>query len=123
MIQTNVTADVKHCEDCEQLFFGVGKCLVTEALLEFFRMVDTNEKPTQNLPNFAYIITDEQKASYVTNTLDKYLDQYVFVTGKDGQQSTPFGSDGLCCYLVNMLKSFIHLADYKDAIATSVHCA
>ena len=46
----NVTADVKHFEDCEQLFMSIGKCFVVEALLEFFQMADTMQKPSQMLP-------------------------------------------------------------------------
>ena len=71
-------------------------------------MADTNKKPTQNAP--------DPKKLYITNTLDKFLDQYIFVAGSE--EVPPFGSDGICCYSVNMMKSFIILADFKDAVAT-----
>ena len=116
MNRRNVTVDVKHYEDCEQLFLSVGKCFVVEAFLEFFKMADTKQKPTRNDPYFACTISDEQKKNCITNTLDKFLDQYIFVDEND--EIPPFGSDGICCYSVNMIKSFIILADIKDAVAT-----
>ena len=44
--------------------------------------------------------TDEQK-KYIVNTLDKFLEQYISITEKD----QPFGTDGVCQYSVNLLKS------------------
>jgi hypothetical protein len=43
----NVTVDVKHFEDCEQLFMSVGHCYLIEALLEFFKMDKTDESVTK----------------------------------------------------------------------------
>ena len=83
MNRRNVTVDVKHYEDCEQLFLSVGKCFVVEAFLEFFKMADTKQKPTWNDLDFACTISDEKKKIYITNTLDKFLDQYIFVDGND----------------------------------------
>ena len=57
--------------------------------------------------------TDEQK-KYIVNTLDKFIEQYISITEKD----QPFGTDGVCQYSVNLLKSFMILADMKDAVAT-----
>ena len=54
----NVTADVKHFEDCEQLFMSMSKCFVVKTLLEFFQMTDTKQKPNQNAPNS---LDEEQK--------------------------------------------------------------
>jgi len=33
-----MTIDVKHFEDCKQLFLTVGKCFAVEALMTFFGM-------------------------------------------------------------------------------------
>ena len=74
---------MKHYEDCEQLLLSVGKCFVVEAFLEFFKMADTKQKPTWNDLDFACTISDEKKKIYITNTLDKFLDQYIFVDGND----------------------------------------
>ena len=54
----NVTVDVKHYEDCEQLFVSVGFCFVVEALLEFFQMADTKQKPTANGPHSIQRLTE-----------------------------------------------------------------
>jgi hypothetical protein len=60
----NVTADVKHYEDCEQLFLSVGKCFVIEALLEFFQMNDAKCKPTANGPHSVHIFQEDYQKSY-----------------------------------------------------------
>ncbi len=109
-----MTLDVKHYEDCEQLFLSVGRCFVVEAFLEFFQMCDTKQKPSRNGPNMAYMTTDEQKENFILNTLDKFLDEYIFIKEED----EPFGTDGVCHYSANLLKSFMVLADMKDAVAT-----
>ena len=118
-----VTKDVKNYEDCEQLFLSVGKCFVVEAFLEFFQMDDATCKPAQNAPNYACVITDEQKKKYISNTLDKFIDKYIFDDNnedgdEDENEESSFSSDGVCCYSVNVIKSFIVLADIKDAVAT-----
>ena len=50
-----MTVDVKHYEDCKQLFFSVGKCFVIEALLELFQMDNTKHKPTANSPHSVHV--------------------------------------------------------------------
>ena len=109
----NVTVDVKHYEDCEQFFISVGRCFVVEALLEFFNMSDPKHKPLRNGPNMAYITTDEQKKLFIESALDKFLEQYIFI-----EDDQAFGTDDVCHYSVNLLKSFMILADIKDAVAT-----
>ena len=110
----NVTADVKHYEDCEQLFFSVGKCFVIEAIREFFQMADTKDKPTANGPHSVHVLSEVYRQSYLINTVDKFLDEYVFV-GRNKEGAT---ADGVWCYAVNILRSFLLLADIKDAVAT-----
>ena len=51
--------DVKHYEDCEQLFYSVGKCFVIKALLEFFQMDDAKCKPTANGPHSVQVFNEE----------------------------------------------------------------
>ena len=43
----NVTKDIKHYEDCEQLFLSVGRAYTVAALLHFFGM-DSIDDPPQN---------------------------------------------------------------------------
>ena len=102
----NVTVDVKHFEDCEQLFMSVGKCFVVEALLEFFQMSDTKQKPSQNAPNS---LDEEQKDVYIITTVEKFLDEYVFSATSDTEDTSM--RDGVFSYSVNLMSSFLLLAD------------
>ena len=108
----NVTVDVKHYEDCEQLFLSVGKCFVIEALLEFFQMEDAKHRPTANSPHSVKVLTEDYREIYIIDVLDKFLDEYVFC---DGSKEV---SDGVWCYAVNILKCFMLLADFKDAVSS-----
>ena len=117
----NVTLDVKHFEDCERLFLSVGRCYVVEALSEFFQIDDPSQRPTKNSSNMAFTITPVQKKEYMVNVLDKFLHQYIFVNDNDDgddNKGSAFESDGVCHYSVNMIKSYMILADMKDAVAT-----
>ena len=108
----NVTADVKHYEDCEQLFFSVGKCFVIEALLEFFQMDSTTHKPTANNPHSVEVLTEEYRKHYIITVLDKFIDEFVLPGGNKEV------ADGIWCYSVNIIRCFLILADYKDAVST-----
>ncbi len=63
----NVTADVKHYEDCEQLFFSVGRCYVVEALMEFFQMADAKHQPSANGPHSVYVLREEYQKEYMSS--------------------------------------------------------
>ncbi len=110
-----VTVNVKHFEDCEQLFLSVGNCFLLEAFLEFFNTDDATEKPMKNVPDLSSTTSDEQNKIRITSILDKFLDEYIFVS--ESEEDPPLGNDGICLYSVNMIKSFIILADFKDAVA------
>ena len=69
--------DVKHYEDCEQLFYSVGKCFVIEALLEFFQMDDAKCKPTANGPHSVQVFNEEYRKKYIAEVLDKFLDAFI----------------------------------------------
>ena len=107
----NVTLDVKHYEDCEQFFLSVGKCYVTEALIEFFKIENTSQKPNSNFPVHAHLSTEEQKVEYF-EIIDKFLNEYVFLTL---ERST---EDGILSYAVNLMISYMILADFKDAVSS-----
>ena len=114
-----MTADVKHFEDCEQLFMSIGKCFVVEALLEFFQMADTMQKPSQNAPTS---LDEEQKDVYIITTVETFLDEYVFsVTDETAENEVvddTCARDGVFSYSVNLMVSFLLLADLKDAVKT-----
>ncbi len=119
MNRRNVTADVKHYEDCEQLFASVGKCFVIEALLEFFQMADAKHEPMANAPHNPHGLSEAYKKSYIISTLDKFLDEYILFDGtKTSTDLETDQMDGVWCYAVNTVKSFMLLADFKDAVAT-----
>lgn len=85
-----------------------------EAFLEFFHMSDTSQQPSKNTPNMAFMTTDQQKRQYIENTLDKFLDQFILTS----EDEDPFGNDGVAHYAVNLLKSFMLLVNFKDAVAS-----
>ena len=61
----------------------------------------------------AFMTTDEQKKLFIEGTLDKFLEQYVFI-----EDDQAFGTDSVCHYSVSLVKSFMILADIKDTVAT-----
>ena len=83
----NVTTNIKHFEDCEQLFFSIGKCYVLEALMEFFQMADEKQLPTKNAPNE---LEEQQQDVYILTVVDKFLDEFCF-TDNNGDR------DGISC--------------------------
>ena len=118
----NVTADVKHYVDCEQLFYSVGKCYVIEALLEFFQMAGTEHRPTANGPHSVYVLNEEYRKTYILEVIDKFLDEFIFY-GPDEELSDEDVtdedvSDGVWCYGINVIKCFMVLLDFKDAVST-----
>ena len=71
MLQTrNVTKDVKHFEECEQLFLLVGKCYAVEALLNFFNMSAVNDPPRKNNAPYRLMSVKDQKKAYWNEMLD-----------------------------------------------------
>ena len=74
-----VTVDVKHFEDCEQLFVSTGKCFVVEALIQFFNMESKDGQPTQNKPPYHILEFGDNKTLYYNTVLDKFLDEYLIV--------------------------------------------
>ena len=107
---------MKPYEDCEQLFVSVGKCYAIEALMEFFQMDDAKHKPTANGPHSVNMFNEDYCKDYINRTLDKFLDEYIFQADNKEDLSVP--TDGIWCYGINILKSYLLLADIKDAVAT-----
>ena len=107
-----MTVDVKHFENCEQLFFSVGKCFVIEALMEFVQMDDAKCEPIANGPHSVNIFNEAHQKTYIKGILDKFLDEFIFVAGNRKV------ADGVWCYGVNIIKSFMMLADFNDAVST-----
>ena len=90
---------------------GIGKCFVVEALLEFFQMADANQNPLQNAPNS---LDEEQMDVYIITTIEKFLNEYDFSATDDTEDTNT--RDGVFSYSVNLMTSFLLLADFKDAV-------
>ena len=84
-------------------------------------MADTKQKPSQNSPNS---LDEEQKDVYIITTVEKFLDEYVFSATDDdttGNEAVNYTGDtclkdGVLAYSVNLMVSFLLLADVKDAV-------
>ncbi|XP_028415794.1 uncharacterized protein LOC114539367 [Dendronephthya gigantea] len=74
----NVTQDIKHYEDCEQLFLTVGRAYTIVALLQFFGMDDINDSPQIHIPPHDVLHGDGEKQQYFDDVLDKFVDEYLF---------------------------------------------
>ena len=72
-------------------------------------MADAKQKLTANGPHSIQRLTEAYQKRYVNNILDKFLDEYVFIDSDDVSE------DGVWCYGVNIIQSFLVLADIKDA--------
>ncbi len=120
-----MTIDVKHFEDCEQLFMSVGHCYLIEALLQFFNMDNVNESPKSNNPCPPNDLNEDERKLHVLAVLDKFLEEYVFQTSEcsddDGDtidDDDDDDDDGVYNYSINLLKSFMVLVDCKNAVAS-----
>ena len=120
-----MTEDVKHFEDCEQLFMSVGRCYLIEALLHFFEMDNVNEPSKKNNPCSPNDTGEEEKKMHVFNMLDRFVQTYILEPTDDkgsdiiGDNDDNYdGKDGVFNYAGNLLKSFMVLVDCKDAVAS-----
>ena len=75
-------------------------------------MGDTKHKPTANGPHGdLHALKENYKQTYLRNAIDNFLDEFVF----HGDDKV---TDGIWCYGVNLIKCFLILADFKDAVST-----
>ena len=79
----NVTQDVQHYEDCEQLFLSVGMAYAVSALLHFFGMDETHESPQKNIPQNDVVHDCGDKQDYLDKVMDKFVMQYLMTTDSD----------------------------------------
>lgn len=59
--QRNVTIDMKHFEDCKQLFLTLGQCFTVEALVQFFGMESKDSRITKNRPPYHLLDLGDNK--------------------------------------------------------------
>ena len=118
----NVTVDVKHFEDCEQLFVSAGKCFTVEALVQFLEMENKDGRPTKNRPPYHILDVGDNKKSYYNSMLDKFIDEYLItptpsaVLESEDEPDDPGEQDFLRNYSLCLLKYFFMLIDLKDAV-------
>ena len=121
-----MTVDIKHFEDCEQLFMSVGHCYLIEALLQFFKMDNVNESPKENSPCPSKDLTDDENKARILAVLSKFVDEFVFqatALSDDEEMSADDDedgdiSDGVLNYSLNLIKSFMVLLGCKQAVAS-----
>lgn len=115
----NVTQDVKHFEECEQLFISVGRAYTVAALLQFFQIETTEGSPKCNIPPHDVLHGDGDKELYFNTVLDKFVEEYLIPTPDANvphpvadQQSTDLVKEYSLC----LLRYFFILTDVKDAV-------
>ena len=110
----NVTTDVKHYEDCEQLFLMPGKCFTVEALVQFFGMENKDGHITRNRPPYYILDEGNNKRQYYDSVLDKFIDQFLITPPiNDHEESS---QDLVNNYSVCLLKYYFLFIDFKDAV-------
>ena len=120
----NVSQDVKHYEDCEQLFMSVGKCFATEALLKFFEMENTKGRTVKNRPPYHVLDVEDNKKKYFHSVMNKFIDEFFLlphlpltpVPENEEEIPSPDDEDFLKNYSLGLLKYYLILLDYKDAV-------
>lgn len=127
----NVTLDVKHFEDCEQLFISVGRCYTVAALLDFFSMDTVHDRPSRNRPPQQHLLVEQTcKQEYYDQTLNKFIDEYLgpavtehnitesetSVTELNGNPEDSNENDFVRNYSIQLLQYFFLIADFKDAV-------
>lgn len=123
----NVTKNVKHFEECEQLFVLVGKCYAVEALLNFFGMSTESDPPRKNSPPYRLMSVEEHRIAYWDGMLDNFINEHLItpdmisVDGNTRKDETPSvlsseSPDLVREYSLLLLKYYFLFADIKDAV-------
>ena len=118
----NVTQDVKHYEDCEQLFMSVDKCFTIEALVHFFGMTNKEGRITKNRPPYHILDVGDTKQEYFYSKLNRFIDDFHLLPSSalalenENELSYPDGQDFVKNYSLCLLKYYLILLDYKDAV-------
>ena len=112
----NVTVDVKHFEDCEQLFLSIGRSFTIEALLNFFNMETMDARPTRNRPPYHVLDVGNNKKGYYHSVLDKFIDEFLIIPAPDIDEGSSDNDDFVRNYSMCLLRYFFAYADLKDAV-------
>ncbi len=115
----NVTKDIKHYEDCEQLFLSVGRAYTVAALLHFFGMDSIDDPPQNHLCPFDVTNGDEDKQEYLDTVLDKFVDEYLLVKTQvdpDLNEVSDDHPDQVSEYSLCLLRFFFILECVRQAV-------
>ena len=116
MLRRNVTIDVKHFEDCEQLFLSISRCFTIEALLNFLNMETMDDCPTRNRPPYHVLDVGDNKRSYYHHVLDKFIDEFLTPCPNIDEQGSSDNDDFVRNYSMCLPKYFFVYPDLKDAV-------
>ena len=113
--------DVKHFEDCEQVFLTVGRCFTVSALVHFFNMENKDDHPTKNRLPYYLLEVGDTKKEYYLSVLDTFVDQFLFLPtpdlgDEDDQCRSHDNGDFVKNYSLNLLKYFFIFLDLKDTV-------
>lgn len=112
-----MTIDVKHFEDCEQLFLTIGKCFTVEALVQIFGMDNKDSHITRNRPPYYVLDVGDNKEQYYNSVLDKFISEFLFTAPtNENEESCPDDQDLVRNYSLCLLKYFFLFNDFKDAV-------
>ena len=114
----NVTLDVKHYEDCEQLFMSIGRCYLVEALLDFFGIENIDATPVRNNEFLSRSVSCEEKKIALEEMLASFVAEYLIPETLDLDSNEDEDRDGVNNYSLNLLRSYMILLDYKDAVSS-----
>ena len=113
-----MTSDVKHFEDCEQLFLTVGRCYVVEALMQFFGMETKDSRITKNRPPYHILDVGDTKRQYYDAVLDKFIDEFLIPgpTNDPEDSSSEVPQEYVKNYSLCVSKYYFIYFDFKDAV-------
>ena len=83
MQRRNVTRDVKHFEECEQLFLSVGRAYAVAAFLQFFGMSALDGSPSHNIAPYDVVQGNGDQKLYFDIILNKFVEEYLIPTTHD----------------------------------------
>jgi hypothetical protein len=67
-------------EECDQLFTSVGCSYTVAAILEFFEMETTEDKPVCIMPPYSVVSGHGDKKAYFNHVMDKFVEEYLLPT-------------------------------------------
>ena len=116
----NVTSDVKHYEECEQLFISVGRTYTVAALMQFFGMETIHDSPNCNIPPDDVQQGNGDKKLYFDTIMNKFVSEYIMPyqhapdCDQPAEQQQP--ADLVREYSLCLLRLFFILVDLKRAV-------